>query len=35
MTDPKNARLNSDCKCGCANEGGCRCNPCTCKNCGC
>jgi len=22
-------------KCGCASEAGCRCNPCTCKNCSC
>ena len=25
----------ANCTCGCKSEGGCRCNPCTWKNCGC
>jgi hypothetical protein len=33
MTDHNTAA--ADCKCGCRTEAGCRCNPCTCKNCSC
>ena len=28
-------KTKAPCTCGCKSEGGCRCNPCTCKNCGC
>jgi hypothetical protein len=34
MTDQNKAEaVSSDC--GCKAAGGCRCNPCTCKNCNC
>ena len=32
MTNPKDAKAEN---CGCATGAGCRCNPCTCKNCSC
>ncbi len=35
MTDRKTLVADQNCKCGCATEAGCRCNPCTCKNCSC
>ena len=35
MTDRKPATAEQTCKCGCVTEAGCRCNPCTCKNCSC
>ena len=34
MTDRKTI-TNEICKCGCATEAGCGCNPCNCKNCNC
>ena len=34
MTEQRKIEASS-CKCGCTASGGCRCNPCTCKNCNC
>jgi len=35
MIDRKTPAATNDCNCGCDTEAGCRCNPCTCKNCNC
>jgi len=33
MTDRKEVKTEQNC--ACVTGGGCRCNPCTCKNCSC
>lgn len=35
MSYPKNKEIERTGNCGCATGAGCRCNPCTCKNCSC
>jgi hypothetical protein len=35
MSNQKNGKVDRTCTCGCNANAGCRCNPCTCKNCTC
>ena len=35
MEERKNKKTERTGTCGCTANGGCRCNPCTCKNCNC
>jgi len=35
MDNRRNKKFDQSGNCGCATGAGCRCNPCTCKNCNC